>query len=142
MKFLLAVLCMIFFASYAANSDAVTVAWPTSDPSLPQIHMQVSIRNSSGDLIAYYEPKLWYISNVDELHLLLDTIPDKTIVYKDDQRFERIKFIKIFTVYDAGQITSEPLYYNGNTILHPRHDGIIAKPGYQIDVSWNFLRIR
>lgn len=122
------------------NSYAATIAWPTSDPSLPEIHMQVIIRNSDGILIAYFEPTLWYIADVGAIHALLDTKDTKILVHKDGKTYERVKFTDHFTMSETKQITSEPLYYNGLAVLHPRHDGVILQNGDTIDVHWNILR--
>lgn len=124
------------------NSYAATVAWPTSHPSLPEMHMQVSVRDAGGNLIAYFEPTLWYIADLNGLHSYLDTKPNKVIVNKEGKKYEKIKFVETHMITsNAGQITSEPIYYNGNAVLMPRHDGVITEPGYRLDISWNIVRI-
>lgn len=142
MKVLLSCLFLIFFGHLMlANSNAATVAWPTSDKSLPEIHMQVLIRNPAGGLVAYFEPTLWYMSDVNGIHALLDTKEQKVLIHKDGNSYERIKFANHFVMTGSQQITSEPLYYNGKQVLLPRHDGVILSEGYTIDVYWNVLRV-
>lgn len=142
MKVLLIALSLFCVGQYVfVTSDAAKVTWPTSHTSIPEIHMQVSVRNANGDLIAYFEPTLWYIADIDGLHDSLDTKAKKSLLHKGGKQYEKIKFVETFVIYDTRQVTSEPIYYNGREVLMPRHDGIIAEPGYQIDVSWNILRL-
>jgi hypothetical protein len=139
---MLLVVLGLFFVSQCviANAYAVTVAWPTSDPSLPEIHMQVIIRDSGGALVAYFEPTLWYIADVPGVHALLDTKEKKTLVHKNNADYQRVEFVDHFTITETGQITSEPLYYKGKAVLNPRHDAVILQSGDTIDVHWNILR--
>jgi len=123
------------------SSYALTVASPKSDPSLPQILMQVIIRDGDGRLVAYFEPTLWYITNLSGLHKLLDT-KEKTHLIKEGKRLELIQFEQVYITREdnSGQITSEPLYYDNYVVLAPRHDGIIVKPGYTNTVYWKIIR--
>jgi hypothetical protein len=118
------------------------VPYPTSDPSIPEISMQVVARNSEGQLIAYFEPTLWYIDNLSGLHKFLDT-KVKSSLNKDGKQLEQFQFKQTyyFNENNRGQITSEPLYFNNHEVLSPRHDGIVMKPGDTIVVYWKILRV-
>ena len=129
----------IFFGT---SYGQVFVPYPTSNPSLPEISMQVVVRNSEGQLIAYFEPTLWYINDLSGLHKLLDT-KEKSIIQKDGKKLEQFQFqpLYYFHKYNSVQITSEPLYFNNHPVLSPRHDGIVMKPGDTITVYWKILRV-
>lgn len=142
MKILTVLLISVMFVGsvFFENSYAATVAYPTSDPSLPEISMQVVVRNNEGQLIAYFEPTLWYIADLSGLHKFLDA-KEKIPLIKEGKQLELIQFDQIFYHNkDSEQITSEPLYYNNHAVLSPRHDGIIIKPGNTITVSWKIIR--
>lgn len=142
MKILVIILSVFLVGQFpCSNSYAVTAAWPTYDPSLPEINMKVLIRNADGGLVAYFEPTLWYMADVNGIHALLNAKDQKILVHKNGVSYERIKFMNHFVIRDSQQITSEPLYYNGKQVLLPRHDGVILKEGYTIDVYWNILRL-
>ena len=117
------------------------IPYPTSDPSLPEISMQVVARDSEGKLTAYIEPTLWYIDDLPGLHKLLDT-KEKNIVKKDGKQLEQFKFNFVYYFHkdNSGQITSEPLWFNNHQVISPRHDGIIMKPGDTLTVYWRILR--
>jgi len=123
------------------NSYSDTVAYPKSDPSLPEISMQVLVRNNDGQLVAYFEPTLWYIADLSGLHKFLDT-KEKTTITKDGKRFELIKFEQVHVTgeNDSRQVTSEPWYYENHQVFSPRHDGIIVRPGDTITASWKIIR--
>lgn len=140
-QLLLVAFGLFLLGMMAESSYAATIAFPTSDPSLPEIHMQVVVRNPDGVLVSYFEPTLWYISDVGGVHALLDTKETKVLIHKNNNMYQKITFVDHFVMYDTEQITSEPLYYGGKQVLSPRHDGIILKSGYTIDAYWNILRI-
>jgi hypothetical protein len=115
--------------------------FPQSDPSLPEISLQLLIRNSDGNLIAYVEPTIKYISNLHMLHKYLDTMQNKTIITKGGQSFEVIQ-----SVHDEGfdtlaQYSSFIFSYNGTDVLEFTHDGYIAGPGDTITVSLKVIRV-
>ena len=66
----------------------ILIPYPTSDPSIPEISMQVVVRNSDGQLIAYFEPTLWYISDLPGLHKFLDT-KEKSLLEKKGKQLEQ-----------------------------------------------------
>ena len=143
MKTLVIFSILLLGGIFIGNSYAQTfIPYPTSDPSLPDISMQVVARNSNGQLIAYFEPTLWYIANLQGVHSLLDT-KEKTSVGNEKIHLEIFDFDQkyYFTERNSGQITSEPLYFNGKEVLSPRHDGILMTPGDTITVHWRILRV-
>jgi len=120
----------------------ILIPYPTSDPSIPEISMQVVVRNSDGQLIAYFEPTLWYIDNLPGLHKFLDT-KEKSLLEKGGKQLEQFQFEQIYYFHknNSGQITTEPLYFNNHEVLSPRHDGIVMKPGDTITVYWKIIRV-
>ncbi len=65
---------------------------PREDSSLPQVSLQLQLRNSEGPLVTYLEPTVMYITNIAMVHEYLDNIENKTIIEKDGENFELIKF--------------------------------------------------
>jgi hypothetical protein len=120
----------------------VFIPYPTSDPSLPEISMQIVARNGDGQLIAYFEPTLWYIGDLPGIHKFLDT-KEKTILVKDGKQLEQFQFVQTyyFNQNNGGQITSEPLYFDNHEVLSPRHDGILMKSGDTTTVYWKIIRV-
>jgi hypothetical protein len=142
-RLVLAFSVLLFGITLVDNSYAQTFRpHPTLDPSLPEISMQVVARNSNGQLIAYFEPTLWYIANLQGVHSLLDT-KEKTSIGSEKKHIEIFEFDQnyYFTERNSGQITSEPLYFNDKEVLSPRHDGILMTPGDTISVHWKIIRI-
>jgi len=46
---------------------------PSEDPSLPEVSLQMELRNSEGQLVTYIEPTTLYIINIYMVHEFLDT---------------------------------------------------------------------
>jgi len=131
---------LILTPFFINNSYGVTA--PTSDPSLPEISLQLELYNSKGELVLYIEPTIIYLgSTVPDLHKFLDTVPNKTISVKDGIKYETVHFKDLiyFTRY-SGQ-TSSYLYYNGNPVLTIRYDGFITQPGEVLHQDWKLVRI-
>jgi|CXWL01.1.fsa_nt_gi hypothetical protein len=142
-KLVLALSVLFLGINIIDNSYAQTfIPFPKSDPSLPEITMQVIARNSDGQLIAYFEPTLWYFADLPGVHKLLDT-KEKISIQKQGQQLEEFQFEQkyYFSKNNSGQITSEPLFFDNHEVLSPRHDGILMNPGDTLSVHWKFLRV-
>ena len=127
--------------SFVGNSYGA--AFPHSDPSLPVISLQLELRNSDKQLILYIEPTTTYIDSVSGLHKYLDSQSDKIITFKDGKRYETVHFNQVFYFgeNDNGQITTNSLYYNDNTVLTVRYDGFIPHPGDVLYADWEIVQV-
>jgi len=65
--------------SYGQRQQQVA---PSEHPSLPEVSLQLQLRNSEGQLITYIEPTTMYIINIFLIHEFLDTVKNKTIIEK------------------------------------------------------------
>ncbi len=60
---ILLVLAVFFGSFFITDSNAILgPGAPQEDPSLPEISIQIQIRNSDGVLVAYTEPTIYYLN--------------------------------------------------------------------------------
>jgi len=109
-------------------------------PSLPEVSLQLQLRNSEGQLITYIEPTTMYIINIFWVHQFLDTIENKTIIEKDGQMVELIQYEQTARFSKVGQYATYGMVDKGNYVITFRHDGYLSSPGDTLDVSWKIIR--
>jgi len=121
--------------SYGQRPEA-----PREHPSLPEVSLQLQLRNSEGQLITYIEPTTMLIPNIFLVHEFLDTIENKTIIEKDGEKFELIQYESTAIFSSTKQIATYGMVYKGFFPLLFRHDGYLTSPGDTLDVSWKIIR--
>ena len=109
-------------------------------PSLPEVSLQLLVRNSEGQLVAYIEPSVMYIRNLAATHEFLNKIANKTTIIKDGKNYELIEFKKVETYKQSGQLATYGINYKGNFVLLFRHDGYIIQPNDTLTIHWKILR--
>jgi len=128
------------FVSIQETSAVEFRPYPQEDPSLPIIQLQLILRDSDGNLVAYIEPTTLYISSVPLTHEFLDT-KIGTEFTKDGKTFEQIEYSDTFTFSDdVRQMATYQQGYSGVAILIFRHDGYLASPGDVLEVNWKIIR--
>ena len=142
MKIYLTILVvMISLGAVFGISYAFTVA-PSSVPSLPQTSLQYVVRDSHGTLVAYLEPSVWFIRDVNGVHKRLDSmnIPP-TVTIKNGKTLQAYVFGSSEGFSHFGQYTQYNLWYNGNAVIVVNNNGFLAGPGDTNTVSWKIVRI-
>lgn len=127
---------------FLVNSNAITgPAAPREDPSLPEISLQIQIRNSEGTLVAYIEPSIFFLRSIYMIHQSLDAQEKKTIIIKDAKSYEQIEIeFKHYESTSGMQKSSYALYWKGTDVLVTRFDGYISKAGDTATASWKIIR--
>jgi len=138
------IVALVVGGSFASTQNALAAEWkpyPQEDPSLPVIQLQLILRDSNGNLIAYIEPTTLYIASVPLTHQFLDT-KEGTKFTKDGETFEQFEYDgkEVFRG-DVRQIATYQQGYSGKPILIFRHDGYFAAPGDTLDVHWKIIRV-
>jgi len=139
MKIHLFLLVFVVGVAIVGDSYGQTEVSPQEDPSLPEVSLQLQLRNSDGQLVTYIEPTTMYISNIKWVHEFLDTKENK-IIEKDGEMFEVIQYEQTFRFDDTAQYATYGMYYKGDFPLLFRHDGYLTSPGDTLDVSWKIVR--
>jgi len=142
MKYLITVIVLVLFIIGSfGNIDGFS--HNTSHPSLPEVSLQLQLRNSDGQLIAYIEPTTMYITNLEKIHERLDSENIKSKVMKGDKEYEQIEIQSFYTFTENlhGQMASFNLYWEQESILAYRHDGYLAEPGDTLIAYWKILRV-
>jgi len=112
-----------------------------SHPSLIEVSLQTQVRDSEDRLIAYIEPNLMYILNIEKLHERLDQVEDKEKILINGVEHELIEIHQtgIFSE-KRQQISSHVLYLQDKRVLLINHDGYIIGPGDKWISDWKFIR--
>ena len=140
MKIHLFLLVFVVGFTLIGNSYGQTGSAPNEDPSLPEVSLQLQLRNSDGQLVTYIEPTTMYILNIKMVHEFLDTKENKKIIEKEGEMFEVIQYEQSFRFYDTAQYATYGMSYKGDFPLLFRHDGYLTSPGDTLDVSWKIVR--
>jgi len=113
-----------------------------SHPSLIEVSLQLQIRDSEGHLVAYFEPNLLYIINLEKLHERLDGIENKEKILIDGVEHELIKLRQVSSnpAIQRVQIASFNLYNQGEPVLAYRHDGYLKEPSDYWITDWKIIR--
>ena len=135
----LVLIFVLLTSIYAGNSYGKKIA-PREDPSLPEIHLQLVLRNSEGQLVSYVETDFVYIRNLYLTHEFLDSVDNKTTVIRDGKTYEQIQFQKTEYFNSVGQKTAYQLHYKNFVVLLFMHDAYIASPGDEQTISWKIVR--
>jgi len=144
MKILIFLLIFVlsFGTLFISNSNAlVGPAAPRSDPSLPEISVQIVYRDSNGMLVGYVEPSIFYLRNIGLIHELLDSEEDKTIITKDGTNFEKIEFeILTYNPEAPAQKAGYSVGWAGYGVLWAAYDGILSGDNDSLVAHWKVLR--
>jgi len=133
MKFLIISLIILF--SLSVGFVGVTHGIILKDePSLVEVTIQIQLRDSEGQLVAYYEPtQTWVDSKL--VHEYLDTKENKSIILKDGKNLEVIKWEQSRSYMGNGLKTG----YGGNG-LTTFSNGFLTEPGDITTESWKVVR--
>ncbi len=125
-----------------SHAQVVNIA-PLSDASLPEIILQIEVRNSDGVLVSYIEPSLFYLRNIPMIHDYLDQKSEekKTIVTINGKKYEQIEWnFKSKTTESWDQQSGYQLGYQGYGILNARLNGSISLEGDIVTAYWKITR--
>ncbi len=129
----------IFFLT--ESNALVGPSAPREDPSLPEISLQLTLRNSDGMLVAYLEPTNFWLRNVNLIHQFLDVQEKKTIIYIDGKKHEQIEFgFEHYYGTGGNQISMYVLGWEGNGIINAEMNGYISEVGDTMTATWKIIR--
>ncbi len=141
MKIPIILLTFVLFFGIYFLTDVNAFTLP-KDPSLPQINLQLVLRNSEGQLVSYYETDYAIIHSLDLTHQFLDSVDNKISFVKDGKTYERIQWQKTEYFDGTYQLNIYALMYNGYSTLFMYHGTYFSEPGDTITVSWYIIRIQ
>jgi len=145
MKFLIISLIILFsfsvgFIGVTHGAFVVPTIWFNDDPSFVEGYLQVQLRDSDGQLVAYYEPNRMWIADSKLVHEYLDTKENKSIISKDGRNFEVIMWEQSES-YRGGELETAYGFYQDNDLaLADYGDGFLAEPGDSSSQFWTIVR--
>jgi len=129
----------MFFGTYIlADVNATT---HKDDPSLPQVHLQLVLRNSEGQLVSYFQTDKVSIYYLDLTHFFLDAVDNKITFVKDGITYERIQWQKTEHFDGMYQANVYALMIRGFPALWMVHGPYFSEPGDTITIFWDIIRI-
>ncbi len=139
---ILLIVVMSIGTFFIANSYASSHIAPTYHPSLSVV-LQIEIRNSDGVLVAYIEPSIFYLRNINLIHDYLDQKDEKnkTILTIDENTYEVIEWSHKSKIRESWeQQSGYQLGYKGYGILNARLNGSISQEGDIVTAYWKITR--
>ena len=138
MKFLIISLIILF--SLSVGFVGVTHGIPWDDPSLLELSLQVQLRDSEGQLLAYYEPTRAWV-NPKVIHEYVDTKENKSIILKDGKNLEVFEWEQTITYRGNELATGFAIYKDGKLINTSFSDAFLPEPGDVAFQSWKVVRL-
>jgi len=138
-------LCLVLIGITSYSYAQMKVASQVDN--LPEILLQLELRNSNGNLLAYIESE--HITGIAPLELkrFLDNLNNtrKEFFIKDDIKYERQQWEKATEKFNKRHAWSAfqllDLYENEFvSLLVVRHDSFQTEPGDSIRVFWTVVR--
>jgi len=113
-----------------------------SHHSLIEVSLQMLVRDSEGRLVAYFEPNLLYIINLEKLHERLDGIENKEKILINGVEHELIKFHQsgYHSAKHRNQIAAFNLFFEDIAVLQYNHDGYLTEQGDNWITEWKIIR--
>jgi len=139
---ILVIISAIFLSGSFFVSDSYGLEVMREHYTLHEVSVQLVLRNSDGQLVAYLEPTLMYIVNIWGFHSYLDNLEyaEKTIITKDGKNLEMIKFVEYIPFTGSGQYSSYGVVVGNYQPLLFRHDGYLTQPGDELFTFWKVVR--
>lgn len=115
---------------------------------ITDIYAQILIQDSSGNLVAYMEPKTITVTDIDALNKIIDQRPDlfhKSTITIADNNYDLIKTTNIVQHSYASVVSRNSIdYIIGNSavpLVVVVHDGYPVVPGDKVTTYWTILRL-
>jgi len=138
----LLIVSFVFLFGIIFVSDSYGIIITREHQTLPEVSLQLILRNSDGQLVTYVEPTNMYIVNISDTHVFLDQLEDseRKNIIKDGKNLEIIKFVETGTFSDSGHYASYGIVFDDYQPLLFRHDGYLTHPGDVFTASWKIIR--
>jgi len=145
MKILIILLLVIVFFTTIEISYSQLVS-PKHVQDVPQVLLQLQLRNSDGQLVAYVEATKILRINSDLLNEYLDTLPSKKAITIDGKNYELFQFQRrtetfvkthSMALFDLKVL---PIDGTSRTALTMNHDAYQVEAGDKISVFWTVIR--
>ncbi len=138
MKFLIISLIIL---SFSVGFVGVTQgAILKDDPSFVEITLQIQLRDSDGQLVAYYEPTRIWVVDSKLTHEYLDIKENKSIISKDGRNLEVIMWEQSESYRGGDYETAFGFYKDGDLAIIDFSDGFLAEPGDTSSQFWTVVR--
>ena len=140
---LITLVCLIFLGTVAHTFAQYTEV--DSDTILPEVMLQLELRDSNSNLISYVEAKQIIEIYPAELDEFLDNQSYREFLIKDDKAFEKVQWQGKTEYFDKEHAYSQfnlwALYDNQLLpILVVRHHSYQTLPGDTLSVFWTVIR--
>ncbi len=139
MKFL--IISLIILLSFSVGFVGVTQGQNLEKyPSLAEVSLQIQLRDSDGQLVAYYEPTRIGILDSKLTHEYLDTKENKSIISKDGRNFEVIMWEQSQSYRGGDYKSAFGFYKDGDLAIVNYVDGFLVEPGDTSSQFWTVVR--
>ena len=119
--------------------------WTNADDDLPEVLLQLQLRNSEGQLVTYIEANKIVAINESLLNEFLDEQPYKKFIVKDDKAFEVVQWQGTTETFDRNYVYSlfilwVPVDGEYESAIEVLHNSYQSEPGDTLTVYWTIIR--
>ncbi len=138
MKFL--IISLIIFSFSVGFVGVTQGALIKDDPSFVEASLQIQLRDSDGQLVAYYEPTRIWVPDSKLAHEYLDTKENKSIISKDGRNLEVITWEQSESYRGGDYETAFGFFKDGDLAIVDYSDAFLAEPGDTSSQFWTVVR--
>ena len=145
MKFFIIILFLVVFFATMELSYSQLVP-PQQVQNLPKVLLQLELRNSDNQLVAYIEATKILRINPDLLNEYLDSLPSKKNVNIDEKNYDLFQFQRRTETFSKTHsmalfdLRVLPIDGNFRTAIRINHEAYQVEPGDKLSVYWTVLR--
>jgi len=144
---LFSLICLTLIGMISYSYSQLTVDIPNTNIKIPEVLLQVELRDSNGNLVAYIETTQILAISPSELNIFLDNQKHthKEFFTKDGKKYESQQFESTSETYDKKRSISqisivdiadkEPVL-----LLQMRYDSYQTQPGDTVRNFWTIIR--
>ncbi len=138
MKFLIISLIILSFSiGFVGDTQGAKLK---DEPSFVEISLQIQLRDSDGQLVAYYEPTRIWVPDSKLAHEYLDIKENKSIISKDGRNLEVITWEQSKSYRGVELETAFGFSKDGDLAVIAYSDGYLTEPGDTSSKFWKVVR--
>jgi len=144
---LFSLICLILIGMISYSYSQLTLDIHNTNIKLPEVLLQVELRDSNGNLVTYIETTQIIAISPSELNIFLDNQKhtQKEFFTKDGKKYERQQFESTSEMYDKKRAISQisivdKIQDKVVLLLQMRYDSYQTQPGDTVRNYWTIIR--
>jgi len=144
---LFSLICLTLIGMISYSYSQLTVDIPNTNIKIPEVLLQVELRDSNGNLVAYIESTQIIAISPSELNIFLDNtkLTHKEFFTKDGIKYEKQQWESGSETYDKKRVITQISILDitdkeSVLLLQMRYDSAQIQPGDTVRNFWTIIR--